>query len=126
MASELSDVSHWFGGDLALSPTGDLARVTREDRSRQRVLRRLMTAEGEYLAHQGYGSGLPERVGENLDLPGVRAIIKGQMSQEASVDQTEAPSVQVTEIPQGVIATINYDIAPEQIPAVLSFDVSQP
>lgn len=124
--AELSDVAHWFGGDLLLSPTGDLARVTRIDRSRQRVLRRLLTAEGLYMAHPGYGSSLPQRVGQVLDLAAIKGEVGGQMSREVSVDQTTAPNVKVAAIVNGVTVSISYDVAPEQIPAVLSFDVSDP
>lgn len=125
MVQDLSDIDHWHGGDLQLSPTGDLARVSRSGRSRQRVIRRLLTAQGDYLAHGDYGSGLPKRIGANLDLDATKGVIAGQLALEASVDQGDAPSVNVSQIPNGVSVGLSYTVAPEQIPAVLSFDVSE-
>lgn len=121
--TDLSDIDHWYGGDLLLSPTGDLSRSERVDRSRQRVLRRLMTAKPDYMMHPEYGAGLPLEIGANLELSRVRGLIRGQMLEEVSVQQTPEPNVRVTPIPNGVRADISYTVAPEQIPAVLSFNV---
>lgn len=122
MAKDLSDVAHWFGGDLIASNTGDLARVARSERSRQRVLRRLLTAEGDYIAHPDYGSGIPQRIGDNLDLGEVKGAILGQMAREASVARAPEPAIALREIANGVRAHIGYTTAPDRIPAVLAFD----
>lgn len=124
-SAELSDVAHWYGGDLIASNTGDLARVVRSDRSRQRVLRRLMTADGDYIMHPEYGAGLPGEVGVNLELARVKGLIRGEMQKEASVQQTPIPEVGVAPIANGVRADISYMVAPEASPAILSFDVSE-
>lgn len=122
-ALELEDVDHYWGGDLVLSPTGDLARVAGAKRSEQRVLRRLMTNPGEYLPHQEYGGGLPGAVGSNLNLPETRARIRGQMLLERAVAQTPEPTVQVEQIPTGVSAEIRYIVNPGRQPVGLSFDL---
>lgn len=123
MANDLSDVGHWYGGDLLLSPTGDLALATRTDRSRQRVLRRLMTAPGDYLAHPLYGAGLPLEVGENFEAARIRGNMRSQMALEASVQSTPEPSIKLVQITNGISAEISYTVAPERLPAALSFDV---
>lgn len=120
----IADVAHDWGGDLQLSQTGDLARCITTVRSKQHVLRRLLTSPGDYLVHTEYGAGLPLYVGSNLDLAKVTANIRGQMGLEASVAQSPEPAVSLTAIPQGLSADIGYTVAPEKIPAVLSFSVS--
>jgi hypothetical protein len=122
--TDLADVNHWYGGDLLLSDTGDLARVARADRSRQRVVRRLMTAHHDYLSHPDYGAGLPGEIGANTDLPRVSALLRGQMLLEESVAGAPEPVVRLSEIADGVRADISYVVAPEQIPTLLSFDAS--
>lgn len=120
---DLADVSQFWGNDLTLSSTGDLARAITTIRSEQRVLRRLLTNAGDYLTHTTYGAGLPSEVGETLDLPKLTATIKGQMAIEASVAQSPAPAVRLAAIPNGVSARVAYTTAPEKIPAVLSFNL---
>jgi len=122
--SDVADIGHWYGSDLIVSNTGDLMRVERAVRSRQRVLRRLMTADGDYLAHPAYGAGLPSEVGKNLEAPRVRGLIAGEMLKERSVRETPPPRIQVTPIANGVRANIEYETAPG-VRAVLAFDVSE-
>jgi phage baseplate assembly protein W len=121
----LSDAWHFWGNDLAVSPTGDLARATSVDRSKQRVLRRLMTNPGDYITHPDYGAGLPAYIGKNVDLDAIKAVVVGQMLKEASVARTPRPVVTLRAIQNGLSARIEYVVAPEKIPAVLSFDLSQ-
>jgi hypothetical protein len=126
MAADLTalcDVSHLWGGDAFLSPTGDLARVTRTERSKQRVLRRLMTNPGEYLFHPTYGGGLPGLVGTNATALDVAAIIRDQLRLEPSVAQTPAPVIAVSSIPNGLAVIVNYVALPDRQPVPLSFDV---
>ncbi len=129
MASNLTDlteVAHWWGSDLQLSSTGDVATVGvgqsgQITKSNQRVMRRLMTNPGQYLSEQSYGAGVPEQIGMPLDVPKVQALISGQMQLEASVQQSPAPDVTVTSLQDGVDVSAAYTVAPQAIPAVLSF-----
>jgi hypothetical protein len=123
----LIDVYHWWGSDLTVSSTGDLATVIRTDRSRQRVLRRLMTAPGDYLSHPDYGAGLPAYVGQIAETEKIKAVISGQMKLEASVDQSasNAPAVTVSAFSNGLQVSISYKTASEQDPAVVSFSASE-
>lgn len=118
---DVADVAHWWGQDLQLSPTGDLAAVIQADRSRQRVLRRLMTNAGDYLFEPTYGAGVPGYIGANENDAKIKANISGQMQLEQSVSQSPAPQVSISQIANGVSADINYIVAPEQVPASLSF-----
>lgn len=120
----LEDIDHTWGGDLRLSPSGDLARVSGPKRSEQRVLRRCLTALGEYLWEPGYGAGLPQRVGQNLDLAKIRAVVRSQMLLEPSVARTPAPVIDVREIASGVALSVQYIALPDRQPVSLSFDLT--
>ena len=124
--TDLTELAHWYGSDLQLSATGDLAlvgvgSVGRVTKSNQRVLRRLCTNAGDYLFETAYGAGLPSRIGDNLEVAKVRALVSGQMQLEASVQQSPPPSVKVTPFVGGAQIDAAYTVAPEAIPAVLSF-----
>lgn len=121
----LDDLDHTWGEDIALSPTGDLARANGATRSKQRVLRRLLTNPGEYLWEPAYGAGLPQRIGQTLDLAKIRAAIRGQLLLEASVVTAPAPSVEVREIQGGVAVKVQYLSLPDKQPVSLSFDLSE-
>lgn len=118
---DVADIALWWGSDLQLSPTGDLATVIQVDRSRQRVLRRLMTNQGDYLFEPTYGAGVPGFIGADENDAAITATIRGQMQLEDSVSQSPEPTVSVSQIANGVSAAINYIVAPEQVPASLSF-----
>jgi hypothetical protein len=120
----LCDVGHFWGSDVQVGPTGDLARATRADRSKQRVLRRLLTNPGEYIWHPTYGAGLPGKIGSNANAAEISALIRAQMRLEASVAQTPEPTVTVTPIPNGISVAIVYVALPDRQPVPLSFDVS--
>jgi hypothetical protein len=120
----LCDVGHFWGSDVQLSPTGDLARVTRGDRSKQRVLRRLLTNPGDCLFHPEYGAGLPRQIGLNADVAEIRALIREQMLLEASVARDPEPQIVVRAIQNGIAVSIVYVALPDRQPVPLSFDVS--
>jgi hypothetical protein len=104
----IEDVGHWWGGDLAVTATGDLARVSLETRSRQRVLRRLMTAQGEYICHLDYGGGLPQRVGDARDDAEITGEILTQMAMEPSVAVQPEPTIAIRTILNGVEVDLRY------------------
>ncbi len=54
------DLSHQWGDDLTVGPTGDMALVTGSVFGQQRVLRRLMTNPGDYIWQLDYGAGLAQ------------------------------------------------------------------
>ncbi len=121
--SALSDIDHTWGDDIAFGPTGDIATVTGADRSRQAVLRRLLTCPKDYLWHPDYGAGLPAEVGQNVRLARARGIILGQMQLEDSVQRTPPPVVEVREILNGVQAEVRYIALPDKQPVLIQFAV---
>lgn len=120
----LNDVGHYWGGDLLLSASGDLSRVDQAERSRQRVLRRLLTNPGDYVYHPEYGGGLPKRIGTRLNPKEIQAVIRQQMRLEASVSQDPEPKITVTEITNGVAVSVSYTVLPDRTPVTLAFSLS--
>lgn len=123
MAVDLDDCAHWWGSDLILSPTGDLARASGVLRSQQRVLRRLLTNPGDYLCHIDYGGGLPKQIGLVNEPTRIKGIIVGQMRKEASVSQASALTINIVPTLNGISAGIHYVVEPQRSPSSLSFSV---
>lgn len=121
----MKDLHHYIGSDIASSATGDLQSASGTERGQQRILRRLLTNPGEYIFHPEYGAGLPAKVGETLDIPQIRALIRGQMLLEESVARTPEPEIIVTAIQGGISCLIRYVDAQSKTPAVLSFNVNK-
>lgn len=125
--STLADLWHYFGGDLAVTPGGDLQTVTGTLRGQQRVLRRLLTNPGGYIFEPTYGAGLPAYIGLPLDVPKLTALIRSQLALEDSVAQLPAPIVSVTPNaadPSGFAVSLQYNDADSGAPVILSFPVS--
>lgn len=121
----LSDLNHWWGNDLQLSPTGDLDLSALTLRSQQRILRRLLTNRGEYLTHVEYGAGLPAYIGAPAPVAEITGIIRGQMLLEESVLTTPEPLTDITPIANGISAKIAYTVAPAKTPTVLDFSLTE-
>ncbi|MDY7510669.1 phage tail protein [Ralstonia sp. 22086] len=121
----LNDVNHWVGGDITVSPTGDLGLASADLRTQQRIVRRLVTNPGDYIFHTDYGAGLPQKIGETLDVPALRGLIRSQILQEAGVAQDPEPQVDVAAITGGVSVRILYSSAVTREPVSLQFNVSK-
>ncbi|WP_200893987.1 hypothetical protein [Xanthomonas sp. MUS 060] len=125
----LSDLSHYVGGDLSPSGTGDLQAANGTLRGQQRVLRRLLTNPGDYLFHSDYGAGLPQYVGQPADIPKIRALIRGQILLEDAVAKSPAPDITVAPIQVsgggGFAVSIKYHDAASGQPVNLNFDMSK-
>jgi hypothetical protein len=118
----MPDLSHQFGADLAVGPTGDLAIVSASTLGQQRVLRRLLTNQGDYIWQLAYGAGLAQFIGEPARVAQIRAVIRSQIFQEAAVAQTPEPVVTVTFDGAGTLfADIRYVDATTGQTQVLSF-----
>jgi hypothetical protein len=118
----MSDAAHWFGGDLQLSASGDLLIATGVTESEQRVLRRVMTNQGDYFWSPDYGGGLPGYIGSTINANQVQSTIYGQMQLESSVAQSPAPQVTVTPIAEGMFVAMAW--ATQNTPAALNFSVT--
>jgi phage baseplate assembly protein W len=120
----MADVAHWFGGDLSISPTGDIATATGATLGQQRVLRRLLTNPGDYIWQPDYGAGLGRFVGLPVNAAQIAGVVQTQMALEGAVAQIPTPSVAVQGNPNGsVYLSISYTDANTGDPQVLSFTV---
>lgn len=133
----MSDLDHYFGNDLNQSATGDFLKVDSTKQGQQRVLRRLLTnpalkdangnvtVSGDYIFHPDYGAGLPRMVGDTVDIPKIKGVIRGQMLLESAVSQNPEPVINVQEISEGVSVYIQYNDKQTKKTVVLSFDVNR-
>lgn len=105
----MTDVSHWFGSDLTLGPTGDIAIATSSPYVEQRLVRRLLTAAQTYIQNLGYGAGLGSFVGEPSNAGLVAGVIKRQCRLEATVSSNPPPKVTIKPDATGnLTATVYY------------------
>ena len=119
-----SEPFHVFGSDLVLGANGDLLLVNGPLEVQQRVLRRLLTNQGDYIWVPDYGAGLPSRIGRKANAQVITALIRSQIFEEAEVAQTPAPTVNVTVSNIGAVtATITFFYLPTSQPVTLSFQV---
>lgn len=120
----MADLAHIIGGDLQLGPSGDLWLVDGDDETQQRVLHRLLTGPGTYIWQLSYGAGLPGLVGAVASTQQIAAIIRAQMSYEASVAVTPEPSVVLAGGRIGeVSAAITYTDATSGLSQVLTLPI---
>ncbi len=118
----MPDISHLWGNDLALSPTGDLATVDTPTLTQQRVLRRLLTSPGDYIWALDYGAGLANFVGQPGVSSAVGAAIRGQIFKEAAVAQTPEPVIDLQSDPTGSLyVQVRYADAETSITQTLAF-----
>jgi len=133
----MADVFHYYGSDLSVSPSGDLALASGSTMGTQRVYRRLLTnpalndaagnsvASADYMSHPEYGAGLPRKVGSPGNAAAIRSLIKGQMLLEDAVARTPAPRVTLTENDTTVSAVVSYADANTAQQQFLEFDINK-
>lgn len=120
----MPDIANLWGSDLALTPSGDLALSDGDDLTRERLIRRLMTAVRGYIWHVTYGAGVPQRIGDTLDANVITGVVSAQVRKEATVATQPAPVITVMPILNGVNVTIKYMSAITGQQAALTFDAS--
>jgi hypothetical protein len=120
----MPDLSHQWGSDLSLGPTGDLALAFGLDEGRQRVLRRLLTNPADYLWQPPYGAGLPQKIGQPATVAGIAGLIRGQMGLEPAVARVPEPAIAVAALNNGLSATIAYTDSTTGSAVTLSFDLT--
>ena len=122
------DLSHQYGSDLAVSPTGDLAIVSGTLLGQQRILRRLLTGPGDYIWNPDYGAGLASCIGGPVNPLQIQALVRSQIFKESTIARTPEPVIEVQASPQGPAGAVYVDIryvdAPTGQTQVLSFSVS--
>jgi len=121
----MPDVAHWWGEDLQVSATGDLALADGLTLGEQRVYRRLCTNPAEYIWNTAYGAGLPAKVGSLLDEPAIVSAVRSQLYQEDVVARTPAPVITASEPAPGTFyVTVQYVDAQSGAQANVNFDLS--
>jgi phage baseplate assembly protein W len=120
----MADMAHTFGGDLALSASGDLLVVSGDTLTQQRVLRRLLTNDGDYIWHLAYGAGLGRMVGQPVNAAAIENIVRSQIFRESSVAQVPAPVVTTSVNTDGMVTvTIQYADAVTGAGSTLTFQI---
>jgi phage baseplate assembly protein W len=118
----MADLSHQWGSDLTLSPTGDLATATGAALTQQRVLKRLLTNQGDYIWQLDYGAGLAGFVGTPASAASIAALIRSQIFKESGVAITPAPVIDIQATQTGSLAVqIRYADASTGETQLLSF-----
>lgn len=123
----MADISHQWGSDLVIGPTGDLASISGPSLGQQRVLRRLLTSPGDYIWQLDYGAGLARFIGQPGNTLAIRAAIRSQIFKESSVAPMPEPVIDVMFDPAGISGTvyvhIRYVDADTDQTQILSFTV---
>jgi len=119
------DLYQWWGSDIQVSPSGDIAPVDGLDRGNQRVLRRLLTSPGDYLWHSDYGAGLGKMVGKTTDVNTINALINSQIMAESCVAKNPLPQIHVAPITNGIYINIKYTNSETGSQSTLAFDVTE-
>jgi phage baseplate assembly protein W len=120
----MADLAVQFGGDLSISPAGDIALVDGPELTQQRVLRRLLTNAGDYIWQLGYGAGLGQFIGQPGAAAAINGVARSQMLQEAAVARSPAPAVTTSVAVDGsVTLTVRYADAATGQTNLVSFPV---
>ena len=105
----MNDATLVWGGDLVVGPTGDIAVASGATLGQQRVLRRLLTNEKDYVWNPKYGAGLGQFVGAIVNVRQIVGMIKSQIFAEPAVARQPDPAVAAEAFPNGsVYLEINY------------------
>jgi hypothetical protein len=103
-----------WGGDLCAGPSGDIATAPAPTELQYRIVRRLLTNQGDYIWHSSYGAGLGVFVGDTYSAGTVETTIQNQLQHEALVASSPAPTIQMGQSPTGDFGTksvmIQYQI----------------
>jgi phage baseplate assembly protein W len=120
----MNDLSHQFGADLSVGPTGDVALASGALLGQQRVLRRLLTNPGDYIWAPKYGAGLGQFVGVPVDSAQIGAVIRSQIFREAAVARQPEPIIDVSGEPGGIVyVNVSYADAITGATQILSFSI---
>ena len=119
------DLNLSWGGDLSLAPNNDLALVSDDVLTQQRVLRRILTTAPDYFWEPSYGGGLGQVVGSPAQRGANEARIQAQMALVASVAESPPPTVSVVFDSPGTFAvSTSYFDSGTQLSSALTFMVA--
>lgn len=118
----MADLALQFGGDLAVSATGDIALSDGAALTQQRVLLRLLTNPADYIWQLSYGAGLAQFIGQPGAPAAIRGVTRAQMLLEAAVAQSPAPVVRTVLGDDGMVGlTVSYTDSQSGQTSSLSF-----
>lgn len=89
----------FFNGSTLISPSGDYTTVSGVENLRRSILRRMITAPGEYKLNPTYGVGLPVYIKKPMtqsNLDQISNRIKDNLSRDPRIDQVITLDVQKT------------------------------
>lgn len=116
-----------YGGDILLTPARSIAVATGVDGVNQRILRRVISAAGNYLWHPKEGVGAGKDVGavpNQQTLSRIKARINGAVLYDDDVAKSPAPMITFdTKIANLLSVTIKYTYAPTGQLQTLSFNL---
>lgn len=121
----MPDIAHYWGEDVTPASDGDFLSSAAVNEANERVLRRLLTAPGDYVWHPAYGAGLPQEIGQLVDVRRIEGIVLQHLALESAVSQAVNPKVTVKSITNGVHLHIEYTIAASQERALLQFGLER-
>ena len=122
----MTDLALVFGNDLTVDATGDISTVDGTEEGVERILRRLLTNQKEYIWNPTYGAGLPLFIGEPVNASRIQAVVRRQMLLESIVARDPPPVITVTaHADNSVFLDIKYVDATSQQPVSVSAQVSQ-
>lgn len=120
----MPDLSHFWGSDIPVGPTGDILLVANPSLGQQRVLRRLLTNPGDYIWQPDYGAGLARFIGQPAQIGAIRAVARSQIFKEPAVARTPEPLIDVQfDVSGRVYVHLRYVDAASGQTQVLSFSV---
>jgi hypothetical protein len=120
----MADLALLFGGDLSVGPTGDIALANAMALAEQRLLRRLLTNQLDYIWQLTYGAGLGKFIGQPGASAAISGVVRAQMLLEAAVAFNPAPVIGVVASVDGTVTlTLRYADATSGQTNLLSFTV---
>jgi hypothetical protein len=127
-----------FGEDLAIGPRPDLSViggtiqdfefVTDVPEIVQRIIRRLLTYQGEWIPFPNYGASLRQYVDAALSLQlvqTIKSVVTKQVMQEPDISPIPTPVVDVQAIPNGIFVAIKVFTRTMQ-PVSFAFNPADP
>jgi hypothetical protein len=133
----MSDLYQYWGNDLNVSPSGDLALANSTDTTQQQILRGLLTnaalfdragnplATADYSDHPDFGASLPRRIGSTLNVNEIRALVRSIVVSFPGVARTPAPVIDVIPFNNGATVNIQYADVITGETELLSFDINR-
>lgn len=118
------EASHTYGQDLDVSAQGDLLLVGGVTATTQRLLRRLLTNQPDYIWQPDYGTGAGGYVGlAGVDSANLSALMVSECLKEPGVSASPAPVATITQNLDELDCSIVFYQQGNSEPQYLSFSI---